>query len=81
MPRPVVGKDPWERLINHRTPTAPKGQNEIAQGKAKRRPGYVAYGLTRREVPPFQGLEGFGPIEPRALPWAITLRPVGAKDH
>ena len=40
-----------------------------------------AYGLMRREVPPFQGLVGFGPIEPRALPWAITLRPVGAKDH
>ena len=40
MPRPVVGKDPWERLINHRTPTAPNEQNEIAQGRAKRRPGY-----------------------------------------
>jgi hypothetical protein len=39
MPRPVVAKDPWGRLINHRNPTAPKGQNEIAQGKAKRRPG------------------------------------------
>ena len=26
-------------------------------------------------------VNGFGPIEPRALPWAITLRPVGAKDH
>ena len=40
MPRPVVAKDPWGRWINHRTPTAPKGQNEIAQGRAKRRPGY-----------------------------------------
>jgi hypothetical protein len=41
MPRPVVAKDPWGRWINHRTPTAPKGQNEIAQGRAKRRPGYI----------------------------------------
>jgi hypothetical protein len=81
LPRSVVAKDQWGRVINHRNPTAPKGQNEIAQGRAKRRPGYVAYGLMRREVPPFQGLEGFGPTEPRALPWAITLRPVGAKDH
>ena len=40
MPRPVVAKNPWGRPINHRTPTAPKGQNEIAQGRAKRRPGY-----------------------------------------
>jgi hypothetical protein len=40
MPRPVVAKALGGRLINHRTPTAPKGQNEIAQGKAKRRPGY-----------------------------------------
>ena len=42
MPRSVVAKDPWGRWINHRTPTAPKGQNEIAQGKAKRRPGYIS---------------------------------------
>ena len=40
MARPVVAKNPWGRPINHRTPTAPKGQNEIAQGRAKRRPGY-----------------------------------------
>ena len=40
MTRPVLAKDPWARAINHRTPSAPKGQNEIAQGRAKRRPGY-----------------------------------------
>ncbi len=40
LPRPVVAKDPWRRLINHRTLSAPTGQNEIAQGRAKRRPGY-----------------------------------------
>ena len=40
MPRPVVAKNPWGRRINHRNSTAPKGQNEIAQGRAKRRPGY-----------------------------------------
>jgi hypothetical protein len=42
LPRSVVAKDPWGRTINHRTPTAPKGQNEIAQGRAKRRPGYIS---------------------------------------
>ncbi len=26
MPRSDVAKDPWGRWINHRTPTAPKGQ-------------------------------------------------------
>ena len=40
MPRSVVAKDPWGRAINHRTPTAPKGQNEISQGRTWRRPGY-----------------------------------------
>jgi hypothetical protein len=42
MPRPVVAKNPWGRRINHRNSTAPKGQNEIAQGRAKRRPGYIS---------------------------------------
>ena len=55
MPRPVVAKDPWGRWINHRTPTAPKGQNEIAQGRAKRRPGYpkgsITWRLTKSQLP------------------------------
>ena len=59
LPRPVVAKDQWGRLINHRTPTAPKGQNEIAQGRAKRRPGY---GSVRVDAPRSSALSGLGRI-------------------
>ena len=55
MPRPAVAKDPWRRPINQRTPTAPKGQNEIAQGRAKRRPGY---GSVRVDAPRGSALSG-----------------------
>ena len=47
------------RTINHRTPTAPKGQNEIAQGKAKRRPGY---GSVWVDAPRGSALSGLGRI-------------------
>ena len=59
LPRPVVAKDPWGRTINHRTPTAPKGQNEIAQGRAKRRPGY---GSGWVDAPRGSALSGLGRI-------------------
>ena len=59
MPRPVVVKDPWGRAINYRTPTAPTGQNEIAQGKAKRRPGY---GSVWFYAPRGSALSGLGRI-------------------
>ena len=59
MPRPVVAKNPWGCLINHRTPTAPKGQNEIAQGKAKRRPGYISALIS---APLGSALSGLGMI-------------------
>ena len=59
MPRPVVAKNPWGCLINHRTPTAPKGQNEIAQGKAKRRPGYIGALIS---APLGSALSGLGMI-------------------
>jgi hypothetical protein len=59
MPRPVVAKDPWGRWINHRTPTAPKGQNEIAQGRAKRRPGYISALIS---APLGSALSGLGMI-------------------
>ena len=59
MPRPVVAKDSWGRVINHRNPTAPKGQNEIAQGKAKRRPGY---GSVWVDAPRGSALSGLGRI-------------------
>ena len=43
----------------HRTPSAPKGQNEIAQGRAKRRPGY---GGVRVDAPRGSALSGLGRI-------------------
>ncbi len=52
-----MAKDPWRRLINHRTLSAPKGQNEIAQGKAKRRPGY---GSVTVDAPRGSALSGLG---------------------
>jgi hypothetical protein len=79
---------------------APTGHNEIAQGRAKRHPGYtgdlgapppqfakalkgrnITHGFTRRRFRPFRAWVVSGtPIPGRrfALPWAITLRPVGA---
>jgi hypothetical protein len=76
---------------------APKGRDEIAQGKAKRHPGY-------HDTPHWFGaLKGRNPIAgrpktpgqhfalsglhsslgpgPRALPWAISLCPVGAPER
>ncbi len=55
----MVAKDPWRRLINHRTLSAPKGQNEIAQGRAKRRPGY---GSAWVDAPRGSALSGLGRI-------------------
>jgi hypothetical protein len=62
LPRSVVAKDPWGRTINHRTPTAPKGQNEIAQGRAKRRPGYISALIS---APLGSALSGRDSITPR----------------
>lgn len=36
-------------------------------------------GIERRVGPPFQGFELFGGLVPRALPWAVTGRAVGAQ--
>jgi len=83
-------------------PAAPKGQKEIAQGKAKHRPGIgvpettqALKGRNRRRVNPcvmfrpFRAWANWGGGAPRspvypgwrcALPWAISLCPVGAND-
>ena len=83
-------------------PAAPKGRKEIAQGKAKRRPGIgvpetpqALKGRNRRRVNPcvmfrpFRAWANWGggapksPVYPGwrcALPWAISLCPVGAND-
>ena len=69
-------------------PSAPKGHNEIAQGKANARPGRYAVVLGKLHIDlraawfrPFRAWVVSGtPIPGRrfALPWAIPLRPVGA---
>jgi hypothetical protein len=81
---------------------APTGRKVIAQGKAKRRPGFgvpettqALKGRNRRRVNPcvmfrpFRALANWGGGAPRspvypgwrcALPWAISLCPVGAND-
>jgi hypothetical protein len=45
---------------------APTGHNEIAQGRAKRHPGYTGDLGAAPPVPPFQGLGCFGHTNPRA---------------
>ena len=77
---------------------APTGHPAIAQGRAKRHPGYASPYLSPAlkgrngtanademvSVPCGSALSGLGVflgIEPRALPWAIAYRPVGASEH
>lgn len=72
-------------------PTAAlQGRPMITQGKAQRRPGDAAqqfsqalkgrpiFGWPRRSWFALAGLDLFWAGEPRVLPWAIPLRPVGA---
>ena len=72
MPRSVVAKNPWGRWINHRSPTAPKGQNEIAQGKAKRRPGYISALIS---APLGSALSGLGMIRAHRTQGKAKRRP------
>jgi len=54
---------------------APTGQNEIAQGKAKRRPGYIGAWISRCWVPPLQGGTLFRRSNPQGVALGFHLAP------
>jgi hypothetical protein len=75
--------------------SALKGRKIIAQGKARRRPGFASHKIfpalkgrpnlgldqvwrARQFCFALSGLNLILADEPRALPWAVILRPVGA---